>query len=219
MKIKYRSLVEVHEDGEDLKALSFLTLGSKYLNLVANVLAECIKSGNPHHIISNSPLELGEYFQKTRWSDFIIIEPVLFNFYQGLELTLKGLLFLTSQTGIEPTHGLTALFEKVSGATEILKEAKEIIKEHIIIDGNNNPLIYKFLTTNKKSIDQLYESLRYPTDKSFTNFTMYFDLHYKEKESLEYFKKVIEDIHKLQALCTSFYRDTTKTGFGGVTSI
>lgn len=219
MKIKFKSLAEVREDGENLKALLFLTLGSKYLNLVHNVLAESIKSGNPHHMISsNSPPDWDEYFQKTKWSDFIIIEPVLFNFYQGLELTLKGLLLLTNQTRIEPKHGLTALFERANGVKEIPKDVKEVIKEHITIDENNNPLIYGFLSTNNKSIDQLYESLRYPTDKGFSTATTYIDLHYQEERSLEYFKKVSGDIRKLQTLCTSFYRNTTKTGLGGVSS-
>jgi len=219
MKTQFRSLAENQEDGESLKALLFLTLGSKYLNLVHNVLSECIKSGNLHVFSSNSPLDWNEYFQKTKWSDFIIIEPVLFNFYQGLELTLKGLLLLTNQTRIEPKHELTALFERVNQVNEIPKEIKEVIKEHMTIDENNNPLVYGFLSTNNKSINHLYESLRYPVDKQFNTSTTYIDLHYQEEKSLEYFKKVNGDIRKLQALCTSFYRSATKIGFGGMNSV
>lgn len=214
---------EAADEKENLDALLFLTLGSKYLNLVRNVLNETIRSGNPHIISSSSVSNSSEmwwkeYFEKTKWSDFMIIEPILFNFYQGLELTLKGLLFLTNQTDIKAEHKIENLYQRVTNMPEIPQDLKDVIKTHIVVKEDENPLIYNFLTENNKSIGQLYESLRYPSDKHFNNLTKYFDLHYQEEKSLEYFKKVIEDIRKLQALCTSFYRNTTKTGFGGVTS-
>lgn len=214
MKIKHRSLTEVKGNEENIRALLFLTLGSKYLNLVHNVLNESIKSGNPHIIISDSLANgfFDDYFGKTKWSDFMIIEPVLFNFYHGLELTLKGLLLLTNNIDVKAIHSITDHFEKVNAIAEIPQGLKEVIKEHIVVDHDKNPLIFRFLSENKINIDQLYESLRYPADKGFNDLRTYFGLHYQEGNSLEYFKKMVADIVTLQRFGTSFYRDVTKTG-------
>jgi len=217
MKIKHRSLAEVAESGESMEALLFLTLGSKYLNLVHNVLDESVKSGNVHVVSSDSEDSLWEdYSRKTKWSDFMIIEPVLFNFYHGIELTLKGLLFLTSRTDFRAIHKITDHFERVDKIAEIPQDLKEIIRGHIVVNQDSNPLLHAFLIDNRISIDQLYESLRYPANKRSKDFNKYFGLHYQEARSLEYFKKLMTDIKKLQRLGGSFYRATTNTGHGGI---
>jgi hypothetical protein len=69
-------------------SLHFLTLASKYLILVQNILNESIKIGNKHFVTD------GDYSENTRWSDFNIFIPTLFNFYHGLELLMKGLILI-----------------------------------------------------------------------------------------------------------------------------
>ncbi len=209
-------MMEVSEDGQNLKALSFLTLGSKYLNLVHNVLEETVNSGNHHMVATSSEIVWDEYWRETRWSDFRIIEPVIFNFYQGLELTLKGLQFLVNQTDIKPEHNITNLFDAVQKNEEVPDPLKQIIKKYVSIIETENPVINAFLVTNKITINQMYEFLRYPSDKSFENLTNYIALHYREEKALQNYKDIIIDIKEISRLGTSFYRDKTNTGRGGI---
>lgn len=65
------------------------------------------KQGNKKLIMSlYDPNETDEqsrqnYYQKTKWNDFNIGVPILFNFYHGLELCMKGLL---QEIGKLPTN-------------------------------------------------------------------------------------------------------------------
>jgi len=203
MKLKFQSFIDSSGNGENLSALLFLTLGSKYFNLVHNVLEESIKSGNSHLIISDSDLSWDEYFQKTKWSDFYIMEPILFSFYHGLELTIKGLLLLTNQN-IEPIHTISELYIRLKETKEVPGDIQIIIEKYVTTGGNS--FVAHFLNENGKTIDQLYESLRYPTDKKFQNLTNYISLHYQEESALKEFRTILEDIKKLQTSATSFYR-------------
>jgi len=201
------SHVEMVESGENLKALLFLTLGTKYFNLVFNSLGETVKSGNPHIVSSDTEETIWDnYFEKTKWSDFMIIEPILFNFYHGLELFLKGLLLLCSQDNVKAQHGLLNLFKQIDPIDSIAKDVKEIIREHLVI-SENDTFLYTFLKENNASIDQLYEALRYPSDKSFQNLNSYISLHYKEDGVIEYFKKIMQDIKTIQKFGVAFYRN------------
>ena len=79
-------------DEEYQKAISFLTLSFQFFSLVQNSLKETISQGNAWILTSDSELDFEEYAEETKWSDHQIIIPLLFNFYHGLELFLKGLL-------------------------------------------------------------------------------------------------------------------------------
>jgi len=213
VEIKHTSQTEVVESGENLSALLFLTLGSKYFNLVHNVLGETVKLGNPHVISSDTENFLEDYFEKTKWSDFMIIEPVLFNFYHGVELLLKGLLLLTEQPQVKATHTLSSLFHRAEGVASIPNEMKEIIREYVIAKGND-VFFAPFLVENQLSIDDLYESLRYPSDRNFTSLNNYFSLHYNEEKAIKFFEKIMIDIRTLQKMGTILYRETVKQKAG-----
>ena len=72
-------------------ARHFLTLSETYFFLVRNVLEENVKQGNLHLVTLDKEISEEEYDEMTKWSDFNIF-PILFNFYHGLELLMKGFL-------------------------------------------------------------------------------------------------------------------------------
>ncbi len=59
-------------------------------------------------------------------------------------------------------------------------------------------------------VDQLYEVLRYPSDRQLQNIYKYFLLHYKEDKSLEYFVQIVADIKQLAREVVKFFRDREK---------
>jgi len=203
MKSLFKPLTESPREA-DLKALLFLTLGSKYLNLVHNALEESVKSGNLHIIVSDGELSWEDYYKKTKWSDFFIIEPVLFSFYHGLELTIKGLLFLTGSNDVEATHEILILYKKLTQVENLPKDIIDVMKRYVTVSGDF--FISDFLTENNKNIDDLYESLRYPTDKKLLNLNSYIKLHYHGKSGIKQYEEILKDIRKLQAAGTIFYR-------------
>ncbi len=205
MKSTFRPLTELAESKERLNALLFLTLGSKYLNLVHNVLGESIKSGNPHMIVSDGDSSWEEYYQKTKWSDFFIIEPTLFCLYHGLELTIKGLTLLVKEEDMEPVHSLSKLYNKLLALEEVPNDIKDVIGKYISASEKEN-FISSFLLENGKDIDGLYESLRYPADKNLQSLNSYFQLHYKEAQALEEYQSILQDIRSLQSSATKFYK-------------
>jgi len=204
MKNSFRLLTELSGNKENLQALLFLTLGSKYLNLTHNALEETVNSGNVHMVVSDGNLSWDEYFQKTKWSDFFIIEPVLFCFYHGLELTLKGLILLVDSKEVKPVHSISGLYKRLSTLKKVPEDIKKIIGKYVT--ENNDSMVSGFLTENKKDIDGLYESLRYPADKDFQSLNSYFKFHYQEEEALEECKEILLDIRTLQSHGTKFYR-------------
>ena len=192
--------------------LSFFTLSLKYLRFVQAVLKETIKQGNTHLVISNDILTDGEYEEKTNWSDFNVLIPILFDFYQGLELSLKGLLFLIKTDDdlrqYEPDHNLIKLFDLINQSEKINNITKLIFEKYLIPEKMPQGFLVDFLKTNNLNINQLYESLRYPADKKFRSFYKYYELQYKEGESLQHFNYMVEDIENLSREIVKLYKSS-----------
>ena len=77
---------------------NFIGLAYQFWNLTRESVIEMEKLNNSSMIVSDfDPNQTDEeswteYEHKTRWNDFNIGIPILFNFYHGLELFMKGLL-------------------------------------------------------------------------------------------------------------------------------
>jgi hypothetical protein len=197
------------QENKFILPLSFLTLALNYLKLASNALEETVSQGNIHMLTYDDYITEELYNEKTRWSDFRIIEPTLFNFYHGLELIMKGLLLLVSVASVESIHGLNGFLEKTKLRNEIPTTIKEVLEKHIS-PGAINSFLSDFLNENNLSVDQLYDALRYPFDKQFQNVRKYWKLHYKEEKSLEYFTQIVADITRLSREVVKFYRDQEK---------
>lgn len=195
---------------ENIIPLSFLTLGLKYIKLVSNIFEENKKQNNIHMIITSDFVTENSYNKITKWSDFNIIEPILFNFYHGLELIMKGLLLLDNSTYyVKPEHSLKELLNNIKLKKELPNSIKVILEKQILKD-KINPILLKFMDDNRLNVDQLYKALRYPTEKNFINCKNYFNLHYKEENSLDYFSQIINDINQLSKEVVKFYREKEK---------
>ena len=117
---------------------------------------------------------------------------------------------LTKQPQVKATHTLSSLLHQVEGVASIPEEMKEIIREYVIAK-ENDIFFAPFLAENQLSIDDLYESLRYPSDRNFKSLNnYYFSLHYNEEKAIKFFEKIMIDIRTLQKSGTILYRETEK---------
>ena len=93
------------------KVLAFLCHSQTYLLFSQSVLKKTIESGNKFMLISDEEISEKEYFKATEWSDSNVIIPVLFSFYHGVELLLKGLLMMADGYRLEASHKITTLLK------------------------------------------------------------------------------------------------------------
>lgn len=182
------------------KALGFLTLAMHYHHLAKNVLEKMGESNS--HIVVGSKGTIDRYDELTKWSDFRVLIPTLFLFYHGLELQLKGLLAFHNK--INTNHSLQKLLSAIKKEKDIPLAVTTVAERHIDINQINH-FLKKFITVNKISVDELYMSLRYPTDKKLTKDFSYFELKYKEKKIIPYIEILIADCKMLNKETGEYY--------------
>jgi hypothetical protein len=161
--------------------------------LVENVTAETIRQGNPSVVASASKISMEEFSEMTNWSDYKVAVPVLFNFYHGLELLLKG--FILTRGEVRRGHKISELYGRFC---ELFPEVSvaELLKPHISeIDPTSVPGI--FLSSNGISIDELYQALRYPTSTKGDNYS-HGPLGHNEGDGLRYFQELNHCVTQLR---------------------
>lgn len=186
---------------------NYIGMGYQFHQLVQESISEMIKEGNRTLIFSDYKENQSdedswkEYESKTRWNDFNIGVPLLFNFYHGLELLLKGIL---QETGlkIKTTHNLKSLFENISEQGNIPKELSDILKKYLF---NENPFL-DFFEVNNIPTYNYHLLLKYPESeiKKQNNIHNYSKIRGNEKEGLDRFITLKEDILKMKIEITKW---------------
>jgi len=187
------------------RSFCFFNLSENYLLLVRNVLKETIKQGNTWTVLNDKKITEKIYYDKTKWSDFNIVIPVLFNFYHGLELLMKGLLSLIDNYELQNSHDIKKILKDLQSNIKNI-EIINILNKYI--DSNSMPKIFsECLKENNISINKFYIFLKYPTDKNISKMYNYFKLKYNEEEGLSLFKGIVDDIDFLMPKVVKIYRE------------
>lgn len=139
------------------KSLAFWTLGVQFLNLAREGCGEIEKARNPFVVISRSPMSTEQIDQATRWSDTSVGTPLLFNYFHGIELILKG--FLAAKGCSVRTHKLSELLTSVEKLYPCSKLG-QLVKS--VLENAEESPFKTFLSNNKLSIDSWFEALKYP---------------------------------------------------------
>lgn len=140
--------------------LEFWQIATSFLRLAEGACDQLAKNSNVHVVISDAPRPItpSEYDAQTFWSDFWIAIPVLFNFFHGIELLLKGFLAVSSRApGHHRLADLLTEFEAAFPSTDFGKTVASFVRD---IDPTT-PL-GRFLAENAIKIDSWYEALKYP---------------------------------------------------------
>ena len=175
------------------KVLGFWTVGLQYLHMVQAVANETCSQGNKHCIISDNPISSEQYMEDTKWSDHNLVIPLLFNFYHGLEVIMKG--FLTvKHPNTRFSHKLTELLNELNieyGENKLYETVEKYINQDSLPE-----IISDFLTKSDLSIDLYYQSLKY-SETTQGNQIYHHPLKYRGEEGVDFFKNLHDDIEQL----------------------
>ena len=142
---------------------NYIGLAYQFWNLTREAIMEMEKQGNKQMIFSDHDPNLTEedswklYEHKTRWNDFSLGVPVLFNFYHGLELIMKGLLQHIGELPNRATHNLSEYYKIINNNSDAFSgELVQLIKSFV---SEENPF-QDFFNENNGSVDDFYLFLR-----------------------------------------------------------
>lgn len=176
------------------KALGFWNVGIQYLHLVQSVSNETHYQGNTHTVISENVLSYNEYVEETKWSDFNLVIPLLFNFYHGLEVILKGFRYANGVTGGH-SHRLSNLltdFETHNPGNDLIP-----LFEKYILQPNLPTILADFCSSSGISIDDYYQALKYPESTRGVQYNHH-PLKYSESGGASFFAELRDDIKTLR---------------------
>jgi len=154
-----------------------------------------------------------------------LAQPVLFCFYQGLELLLKG--FVLFKYNVKTKHNCEKLYNCFKNLLPKEKEIIEIFQKYII--NFDIPFLREYKDNNKfTDMEKFYNSLRYP-DRFYednnqssneidyssiqiparkTNSDFFYELitRNKIKGNLDYYQEMIDDGNALYNKCSILFR-------------
>ncbi len=172
---------------------NYIDFAYQFWNLTREAICEMEKLGNKSMIISdrnrNETEEESElaFQEKIKWNDLKVGVPILYNFYHGLELFMKGLLQEVGKLPTEKNHRLSKYYDlidenRVLFTSELIDLLKRFIEE-------NNPF-QSFFDDNDGRVDDFYLFLRYPESRSSTQSYKFKEIRGNEKPGLERFLEI-----------------------------
>lgn len=185
------------------KALGFWTVGIQYLHLVQAVSNETHDQGNRHIVVTDDINNHNEYSEQTKWSDFNLVIPLLFNFYHGLEVILKGFRHANGVAGSH-SHSLSNLltdFKANNPGNDLIP-----LFEKYILQPNLPTILSEFCTESGITIDDYYQALKYPQSTRGDQYHHH-PLKYRESEGAAFFSELRDDIQKLREKMVSLGRN------------
>ena len=174
------------------EALDYWRLATQYLGLAEAASAELAKTGNAWVLISDGPITDPAYQEATRWSDHQIGVAVLFNFYHGIELMLKGFIGLAQK--VPRHHCITQLltsFEEMHSHTHV----GALIASYTSGLDVESPL-GRFFATNCTDVNNWYQALKYPEskDKSINHL----ELQYGSSDTIGFWQALAQAAHEIR---------------------
>lgn len=172
------------------------------MDLAECVAREIVNTGNTWILIqegTNWTEQEAKYKQLTKWADYNQGIPVIFNFYHGLELLLKGFLFAEGVG--KKSHSVSNLLQKVVDA--IPKQDFTPVASKYIEAGSLPKLLADFFKESNSNVDLWYQAFKYPEDVQ-GNFFDHSQLVYKEEEGAAFFAQLADDIHQIRIKAVAY---------------
>ncbi len=190
----------------EVRSLMFLKMAVNYLQIVETISGELISQGNNIVILTDYQITPEEFEEKTKWNDYKIAEPFFFNFYHGLELLLKGYVFLKDNESIENNHKIENLYKIFLEYFPNQITMIRILEKYV---GPNIKLIEPlktFFIDNNITVNKFYEALKYPESRNTQVKFVYDSLKYNGNKALEFYKQLKDDISTIIIETVSFGR-------------
>jgi hypothetical protein len=180
-----------------INSKNYIGMGYQFHNLVRNSINEMQKGGNLNFILSEQFESEDEgwanYDYITRWNDSKIGVPILFNFYHGLELIMKGMLD-RFEVEFATNHSLENLLDKVKTLPNLPVELSSSFERYTYLSDNPFELFFK---NNNISPSQYYEALRYPTSRKKVKKYKYSAIRTDEVDGLYNFLTIMDDTNAI----------------------
>lgn len=177
---------------------SFMPLAYNFWSIVQLLVEQMEKSGNKTMVISdyiNSESEeerdkkADEVFKR---NDNNVGIPIMFNFYHGLELFMKGLLEVEHITLDKKDHNLQNLYKKIkANESKYTPSLIDLLKSHIFDAKSLNP----FFESNNIGVNDFYIGLRYPKNKLGDKQFKYYTIRGKQEETFKIYKAMSDATH------------------------
>lgn len=173
-------------------ALRYWRISIQYFHLVQHVSNKIAEQGNAWGIISDSVVSDIEFDEMTKWSDYRLATPLLFNLYHGIELMLKGFAApTTTSSSPKPTHRLSVLASEFN-ANHQNEDISNFLSKYLEIDKIPDP-IRQFLVDSNITADQYYQALKYPDSTSGSTY-MHANLYYHDEWGVSFYKDLRDDV-------------------------
>lgn len=180
-----------------MKPHHYWETGIQYLHIVESVAEKVVESGNKFVVTSDEEVSAEEYEKQTMWADHNLAIPLLFNFYHGLEVLLKGFLVSTNLLKGNKNHKLTDLlneFEKEFNTTIL----STLLKKYLNVESLNEPL-KSFCIESSITVNDFYQALKYPENKVGKPY-LHEKLMLKGANGVWFYKELIRDIKRIRVL-------------------
>jgi hypothetical protein len=177
-------------------AVRHFMLSDNFFQLVESVLTETLSHNNVALYAGPPREDITEHYrQMTKWSDFRILIPTLFNFFHGIELILKAANYKITPPLGQPNHKLTQLFAKFKSNYPTSTELIRIFEKYIFPSAIDCKILNSFYASNKmEDSGQFYEVFKYPYSKNFQFDFDYSELRNLESDGTDFFMQIIKDI-------------------------
>jgi hypothetical protein len=189
----------------------FIGLGYQYHRLVKNSIEEMIKSDNKNMTIlkceGKSVDEVWEVHEEiTKWNDFNIAVPLLFNFYHGLELLLKGIVIRLNPEHLKKTHKISELYRIINEFYPKPEKFLTIVEKHL----SERSSFQSVFSSNNSNIDNYYLIFRYPENINGEGYCHNF-VRGKGNNGKERFSELMDDIDNLKCYLSEFIKSDRLT--------
>lgn len=182
---------------------TYWSMGEQFWVLVQGICKIIVDNRNASGaVLLNKMITLKEekeIQENSKRSDMYMVIPLLFNFYHGVELMLKGLVLFAEGPKQKPEHNLIQLQERF--AKHYPNQNRLIAYFAKYLDKSQMPgLLQAFLNGNNLTVNRFYESFRYPANKDLSQEYMYFTLKYKGSEGINFYETLADDISEMMRL-------------------
>ena len=181
---------------KNFEAVRLWGLALNFCRLTRNASDELVKAGNPDSMFYEGweiPTD-EEYEEHVKWADTNIAEPLLFNFYHGIELSLKSLI---AAKGIElkASHKLSQLLSEFNSLypNSVLTKFYE---KYIVLDKCPN-ILKTFCVESGITMDYFFQSLKYPSSTKGISFN-HSVLRSHGEDGIELFQDISKEIVKVK---------------------
>lgn len=182
----------------------YLSMAEQFLKLSHLAANKLVEGGNcTKLVLCDTSTEVEASMERQDWADHSIAMPVLFNFFHGIELTLKGLIY-EKQADRLNAHKLSDFMNMLVQEYPEETEMRDLLDKYIRRIPKTSALRC-YLNKNRVNIDQWYLFLKYPEDSKASPYDVsgFYD---EGSDSLKFWEGISQDSHNIYRLANEVWR-------------